>query len=116
MGAISILFLVIGETLVILSELMLPYYLAKDKIIVKKLGVTFCMSLVMSIAGAFLLLAFMYGYLNYESIWVVNVVSTSMVIIIEPVIAYCIYKNLPGRSTCKGLALAFIGLMVAITL
>ncbi|MBJ7553463.1 hypothetical protein [Marinomonas spartinae] len=115
MAVFSFAFLFLGELLVIYSELAVSHKFQTENS-QHRLLFMLAMILLMAAAGSLLLLGFMVGIEEYKSIWVVNVISTSLVIIIEPIIAYGIYRYAPDSATKKSLVFAVLGLLSAMLL
>lgn len=72
--------------------------------------------LIMTIAGGFLVAGYMLGIKSFKDIWVVSVISIVSIIIMEPVVNYSIFLELPGRGTAVGLIFGILGLVSMILL
>jgi len=74
------------------------------------------MFLVIIIAGALLIAGYMLGYKSFKNIWIVGVISITSIIILEPILAYTIFKQLPTRGALIGLILGIAGMLSALFL
>jgi hypothetical protein len=105
---IPILFLFLGESLAIYSEIIA----AKN---INSFATTFWkMSGIMALAGLLLIAGYMFGLKYLNNIWVVGVVSIASIIIMEPIITYALFHELPSRGAFLGLILGMLGLFSAL--
>lgn len=65
--------------------------------------------LLITMAGALLITGYMLGYKSFKNIWIVSVMSITSILIMEPVIAYIILKQLPTKGATIGLILGAMG-------
>lgn len=100
---ISIILLFTGEALAIYAEL----YAAKRNISAFDKGLFFKMTVLMALAGAALIAGYMTGYKSFTNVWVVIALSIGAIVIIEPAIAYFLFKEVPTRGAIIGI---FLGL------
>ncbi len=108
---IPLVFLFLGESVAISSEIIA----AKN---VQSLFHSFwrvlgLMALV-AVAGVFLILGYMLGMKYLQNIWVVGAVSIASIVIVEPVVTYLIFQELPGRGALIGLVLAVLAILSAL--
>jgi hypothetical protein len=103
---LGIVLLVIGEALSIYIELSLA----------KNNSNLLIMVLVFTAATPFLLYGYMWGYSAFKSIWVVSIISITSILIIEPVLCYSIFKELPTKGALMGLVFGILGFISAIFL
>lgn len=101
---IAILLLIIGEAISIYVELILA----------KGNRNILSMSLIFILATPFLLYGYMLGYSVFKNIWVVSVISITSILIIEPVLAYSIFKELPSKGALLGLIFGALGFISTI--
>ena len=73
-------------------------------------------SIGMTIAGLALLSGYYIGYKVFQSIWIVTVVSVTSILIIEPILAYLFFHELPNRGSLVGLIFGSLGLLATILL
>lgn len=105
---IPMLFLFLGESLAIYSEIIA----AKN---ISNFSNTFWkMSGVMALAGLLLIAGYMLGIKYLNNIWVVGVVSIASIVVMEPIITYLLFHELPSRGALIGLILGIIGLLSAL--
>lgn len=103
------LLIFVGEFLVIYAEISMSEIVSKNTYRDKRYVLLYYIFLII-FAGCILLIGFMLGIQYYHSIWVVNVISTTLVLIIEPLVAYSIFKSLPSKNTTTGLGFGIVGL------
>jgi hypothetical protein len=51
-----------------------------------------------------------------ENIWVVGAVSIASIVVVEPIITYLIFHELPGRGALIGLILGILAIISALFL
>jgi hypothetical protein len=64
-------------------------------------------------AGAFLIVGYMLGYKFFKNIWVVSALSITSILIMEPLIGYLVFQQLPTRGAVLGLILGAAGFVAA---
>lgn len=105
---IPILFLFAGECLAIYSEVIA----AKN---IQTFSSTFWkMSLLMAIAGFFLIAGYMLGMKYIQNIWIVGTVSIASIVIAEPVITYILFQELPSKGPFIGFVLGILAILSAL--
>lgn len=72
------------------------------------------MLIIVVIAGGFLILGYVLGYSVFKNIWVVSVASITSILIIEPILAYTIFSQLPTKGALIGLILGALGFISAL--
>lgn len=107
-----IVLLFVGEALSIYAEILG----AKTNTISSQpfLQIFLKMFLIITIAGGFLIAGYMLGFTAFKNIWIVSVVSITSILIMEPVLAYAIFKQLPTKGAIIGLVLGFFGFIATI--
>ena len=111
---LSILCLFFGEALSIYAEMLAAQAPDSQP---HRAGLLFGRSLVLiTLAGAMLLIGYVLGYRSFRSIWVVSVVSITGILIAEPVLAITLFSELPGRGALVGFGLGALGLLATLVL
>jgi hypothetical protein len=96
---LAIILLIIGEAISIYIELIL----AKGNKNILYLSMIFIL------ATPFLLYGYILGYSVFKNIWIVSVISITSILIIEPVLCYMIFKELPSKGATVGLLFGVLG-------
>lgn len=65
-------------------------------------------------AGAFLIAGYMLGYSAFKNIWIVSVTSVTSILIVEPLLTYTIFHQLPSRGALIGLVLGGAGFIATL--
>ncbi len=105
---IPFLFLFLGESLAIYSEVIA----AKN---IDTFSSTFWkMSGLMALAGLLLIAGYMLGLKYFNNIWIVGVISIASIIIMEPLVTYFLFHELPSKGALIGLVLGIVGLLSAL--
>ena len=105
---IPILLLFTGESLAIYSEIIA----AKN---VNNFFNTFWkMFGVMAIAGLFLIVSYMLGMKYLQNIWVIGAISIASIVVVEPLITYLIFHELPSKGALIGLVLGILAILSAL--
>ena len=113
LSKILVIFLIFsGETLAIYAEI----FAAKTRSVSSKpfLQIFLKMFLVIILAGGFLIAGYMLGFSAFKNIWIVSVTSITSILIIEPILAYMIFQQLPTKGAIIGLILGAIGFIITI--
>lgn len=104
---LTILLIFLGESLAIYSEIIAARtYFANSK---PFLQIFLKMFMMIIVAGAFLIVGYMNGFNAFKNIWVVSVISITSILIMEPILAYTIFQQLPTKGAIIGLILGVIG-------
>lgn len=74
------------------------------------------MSVVAFIAGLLLILGYALGFKAFRNIWVVSVASVTSILIVEPLIVYAVFHELPNRGAAVGLILGALGFIATMVL
>ncbi len=109
-----IILLFLGEALSIYAEILA----AKNQDINSKpfLQIFIKMFFIITIAGGLLIVGYMIGINAFKNIWIVSVASITSILIIEPILAYLIFKQLPTTGAIIGLILGALGFIATIFL
>ena len=65
--------------------------------------------LIMVIGGTLLITGYFVGFGAFKNIWIISVISITSILIIEPVLAYTIFHQLPTKGALIGLILGALG-------
>jgi hypothetical protein len=65
-------------------------------------------------ASTLLLLGYMFGYSHFKNIWIVSAVSITSILIIEPIIAFAVFREIPTKGALIGLIFGFLGFIFAL--
>jgi hypothetical protein len=108
---LAVLLLIIGESLSIYAEMVSArsVNLSKNPL----LFVFLKMFLMMTVAGGFLLLGYILGFGAFKNIWIVSVASITSILVVEPILAWTMFRQIPTIGAIIGLALGVIGFVVA---
>lgn len=107
-----ILLIFCGEALAILAEMIAARAYINQPIFQAFLKVV----LIMIVGGCFLVLGYILGLRFFQNIWIVSVVSITSILIMEPMIIYSIFHQLPSRGTLIGFILGVLGFCSALFL
>ncbi len=105
---ISILCIFIGESLAIYAEVIAA------KGINTFLSSFWKMTALMFVAGAFLIAGYMFGMKYLQNIWIVGAISIASIVVVEPLITYLIFEELPARGPLIGLILGVLAIASAL--
>jgi hypothetical protein len=72
------------------------------------------MSILVVVAGLFLIAGYMFGVKYLHSIWIVGAISIASIVVVEPLITYIIFQELPTKGPFIGLVLGVIAILSAI--
>lgn len=104
---ITILLLFFGEALSVVSEMVAA---KAHHATSQSFSVIYIKSCVLiALAGCFLIAGYMLGYKSNKNIWVVSAMSITSILIMEPLIGYIIFQQLPTRGAFIGLILGALG-------
>lgn len=70
---------------------------------------------IMVIAGALLIAGYMLGYRAFKNIWIVSAISITSILIIEPILAWTTFQQLPTTGALIGLILGAMGLFISLS-
>ncbi len=108
-AAISLLFL--GEAIAIYVELKSARTNSRHR---NRFFSTFIRYfLIALIAGSFSVAGTMLGFKGFANIWIVAVIALTADLIVEPVLDYAMFKQLPTRGALIGFVLGSIGFVAA---
>ena len=72
------------------------------------------MFFVIIIAGGFLIAGYMLGFKSFQNIWIVSAASITSILIIEPILAWAIFQQIPTKGALLGLIFGAAGFLSAI--
>jgi hypothetical protein len=103
--------LVAGESLSIYAEMIG----ARNNQIAAQpiLRIFLLMFLLITIAGGFLIAGYMLGFNAFKNIWIVSAVSITSILIVEPILAWTVFQQLPTTVAVIGLVLGVVGLIAS---
>lgn len=105
----SIVLITLGEILAIYAELY-----AAHQMQVKSTGQVYLVAfLLMTLAGAALIGGYMVGYRAFDNIWIVVAVSIGSILVVEPIVAYAMFKEMPTTGAIIGLVLGVAGTLTS---
>ncbi|MDB4978829.1 MAG: hypothetical protein JWM56_1015 [Candidatus Peribacteria bacterium] len=67
-----------------------------------------------TIAGGLLVVAYILGFSVFQNIWIIGAVSMTSILIVEPFIAYSIFRQLPTKGALVGMIMGTIGLIITL--
>lgn len=108
---LSILILFVGEALSVYAEMVAAKVHSTGS---QNFFTIFSKGFILiTFAGAFLILGYILGYKSFKNIWIVSALSITSILIMEPVIGYLIFQQLPTRGAIIGLILGAAGFFAA---
>ena len=72
------------------------------------------MFLLITLAGGFLIAGYMLGFMAFKNIWIVSVASITAILIVEPLLAWTVFQQVPTIGAIIGFILGGIGLFLSI--
>jgi len=60
------------------------------------------------------LVGYMLGFKVFQNIWIVTVISLMGILIVEPMLDYVVFRQLPGRGSVIGLICGLIGFVAVL--
>jgi hypothetical protein len=104
---LSISFLLGGEAFAVYAEMIA----AKDHALGNQtfLSIFWKAFLQMALSGALLIAGYMYGYRSFKNIWIVSALSITAILIMEPLIGFIVFQQLPTRGAVLGLIFGALG-------
>ena len=112
-GALAVALLFIGEIVTIYAELYAAKLPASGAI---PLAGLIKPSVLISFAGVCLIFAYWMGYHVVGNIWVVTIASITSILILEPIVVFAMFKEIPSRGAIIGFVLGTMGFIAAIKL
>jgi len=112
---ILVIFLIVfGEALSIFAEMTgaRSHNVASNPF----LQVFWKMFLMITLAGGFLIAGYVLGFGAFKNIWIVSAISITSILIVEPILAWTFFHQMPTTGAVIGFVLGAIGLFAAIFL
>lgn len=72
------------------------------------------MLIVQATGGAMLVTGYLWGYAGFKNIWIISAVSITSILLIEPILAFLIFHEIPTKGAGVGLILGAVGLSLAL--
>lgn len=73
-------------------------------------------SVLIAFAGVCLVVAYWMGYHVAENIWIVTIASITSILVIEPIVVFAMFKEIPSRGAIVGFVFGALGFIAAIKL
>jgi hypothetical protein len=108
----AILLVFLGEALAIYAEIIAARIISNTSL--SFLQVFLRAFLIIIIGGAFLVIGYMRGIDAFKNIWIVSVISITSILIIEPILNYAIFHQLPTRGAALGFIFGILGFVLAL--
>ena len=109
-GVAAIVLVFLGEALSIVAEL-----LASKKFGSHSFAIVFALgALLITVGGMCLVLGYMLGYQHLKNIWIIFAVSVGSIVVIEPLLAYGLFRQPPTLGALVGLGLGLAGIVAAL--
>ena len=75
----------------------------------------FLLAFGISVAACVLLVyGYTYGYQAFKNIWIVTAISISGILVVEPIVAWLLFKELPTTGASIAFILAVIGIVLSL--
>ncbi len=109
---LALILIFVGETLAIYAEMLG----ARSGLVSSQpvLQAFLRMFLLITIAGGFLIAGYMLGFDAFKNIWIVSVASITSILIVEPILAWTIFQQMPTNGAVIGFALGAVGLFLSV--
>ena len=105
--------LFIGEALIIGAEM----WAAKNFEHSNRPEYLILTAFVISVIGAGLLVyGYVWGYQAFKNIWIVTALSVAGILIVEPLIAWFLFQEIPTKGALIGFILGVLGLISTLTI
>ncbi len=108
-----ILLFIVGEGLTIYAEILSAKRQSQNGPFME---VFLQMLAIFIVAGILLILGYMLGYGFFKNIWIISVLSIASIVIIEPILAYAIFREFPSRGPLIGMILGILGMIATLVL
>lgn len=72
------------------------------------------MFLLITLGGALLVAGYMLGYLHMKNIWIIAAVSIGSIVVVEPILAWTLFHQIPTTGALIGLVLGVLGVLFAL--
>jgi hypothetical protein len=78
--------------------------------------VSLWMFLLITVAGIMLVTGYMLGYAHLKNIWIIAALSIGSILVVEPIMAYLLFREMPTTGAAIGLVLGALGTLAALFL
>jgi len=101
-----------GETIFIFAEIKIAHVLGANNsnfrlVFIIMLAITF-------ISSVLLLNGYYFGYKAFKNIWTIGAISICSILLVEPILSYVIFRELPSKGTTIGFILGSLGLLTTL--
>lgn len=72
------------------------------------------MFLLITFAGGFLIAGYMLGLNAFKNIWIVSAASITSILIVEPILSWLFFQQIPTTGALIGFVLGVIGLFLSV--
>lgn len=110
-AAVGAIFL--GEALSIIAELIASKEFGKAG---GNLTTLLPMFLLIMLGGILLVCGYALGYMHLKNIWIIVAVSVGSILVVEPILSFLLFRDVPTIGSLVGLALGALGTLAAIFL
>lgn len=108
---LAILFLIFGEILTIYAEMLAARHFSMHS---NFLEMFFKAFLTVTLAGLFVISGYMLGFKAFKNIWMITALSITSILLVEPILAYMIFRQIPTKGAAVGLFLGTLGMLATI--
>ncbi|RXH35342.1 hypothetical protein XH84_06020 [Bradyrhizobium nanningense] len=102
-----------GEAFSIIAELIASKQFGKAG---GELTMLLLMFLLRSFGGILLVFGYVLGYMYLKNIWIIIAISVGAILVVEPVLTFLLFRDVPTVGSLIGLALGALGTLAAIFL
>ncbi len=102
-----------GEVLIIGAEM---WATKNFETLAKSWTIVLSAFLISVIGVACLVYGYIYGYQAFKNIWIVTALSVAGILIVEPIIAWFLFHEVPTLGASIGLFCGVVGLLATITI
>ena len=110
----TILLILVGEAFTIVAELIASKRVAADT--AHYASIFGLMFLLFTLGGALIVAGYMLGYLHFKNIWIITALSLGTILVVEPLLAYLVFHQLPTTGAVIGLVLGVSGIFSSLFL
>ncbi|WP_407120939.1 hypothetical protein [Bradyrhizobium sp. STM 3561] len=110
-AAMAAIFL--GEALSICAELIASRQFGKTG---GDLTILWPMFLLVCLGGILLVFGYALGYMHLQNIWIIVAISVGAILIVEPMLTFLLFRDVPTAGSLIGLVLGGFGVLAAIFL
>ncbi|NMG22488.1 hypothetical protein [Brasilonema bromeliae] len=108
---LAIIFLIVGEILTIYAEMMAARNFSINS---NFFGMFFQAFLTVTLAGLFVISGYMLGFKAFKNIWLITAFSITSILLVEPILAYIVFRQIPTKGATLGLFLGTLGMLATI--